>query len=155
TMGAAPPVHRVARLADAGRRGAEPAAALVVHRHAGPAVEHASDRGAGGAVGPPRSLSLAAPSELCCGGGRRVRATPGAHRVADCGRFHAGQRVAAGSAAKGGERRVGLHMTTYDADLLIVGGGPGGLATALQARRHGLSVIVAEPRDGPIDKACG
>ncbi|GAB1815629.1 NAD(P)/FAD-dependent oxidoreductase [Mycobacterium sp. MUNTM1] len=43
----------------------------------------------------------------------------------------------------------------YDADLLIVGGGPGGLATALHARRQGLSVIVAEPRDGPIDKACG
>ena len=46
-------------------------------------------------------------------------------------------------------------MTTYDTDLLIVGGGPGGLATALHARRLGLSVIVAEPREGPIDKACG
>ena len=46
-------------------------------------------------------------------------------------------------------------MTNYDADLLIVGGGPAGLATALHARRHGLSVIVAEPREGPIDKACG
>jgi len=46
-------------------------------------------------------------------------------------------------------------MTDYDADLLVVGGGPGGLATALQARRRGLSVIVAEPREGPIDKACG
>jgi flavin-dependent dehydrogenase len=46
-------------------------------------------------------------------------------------------------------------MSTYDADLLIVGGGPGGLATALHARRQGLSVIVAEPRDTPIDKACG
>jgi flavin-dependent dehydrogenase len=44
---------------------------------------------------------------------------------------------------------------TYDADLLIAGGGPGGLATALHARRQGLSVIVAEPRDNPIDKACG
>lgn len=44
---------------------------------------------------------------------------------------------------------------TYDADLLIVGGGPGGLATALYARRQGLSVIVAEPRVDPIDKACG
>ncbi|BBX72446.1 NAD(P)/FAD-dependent oxidoreductase [Mycobacterium shinjukuense] len=43
----------------------------------------------------------------------------------------------------------------YDADLLVVGGGPGGLATALQARRQGLSVIVAEPRCDPIDKACG
>ena len=46
-------------------------------------------------------------------------------------------------------------MSTYDADLLIVGGGPGGLAAALHARRHGLSVIVAEPRPDPIDKACG
>jgi flavin-dependent dehydrogenase len=46
-------------------------------------------------------------------------------------------------------------MTDYDSDLLIVGGGPGGLATALHARRLGLSVIVAEPRENPIDKACG
>ena len=46
-------------------------------------------------------------------------------------------------------------MTSYDADLLVVGGGPGGLATALHARAKGLSVIVAEPREGPIDKACG
>jgi flavin-dependent dehydrogenase len=46
-------------------------------------------------------------------------------------------------------------MTTYDTDLLIAGGGPGGLATALYARRQGLSVIVAEPRENPIDKACG
>lgn len=43
----------------------------------------------------------------------------------------------------------------YDANLLVVGGGPGGLATALHARRLGLSVIVAEPREAPIDKACG
>jgi flavin-dependent dehydrogenase len=46
-------------------------------------------------------------------------------------------------------------MTGFDTDLLIVGGGPGGLATALHARRQGLSVIVADPREGPIDKACG
>jgi flavin-dependent dehydrogenase len=44
---------------------------------------------------------------------------------------------------------------TYDADLLVVGGGPGGLAAALHARSQGLSVIVAEPRATPIDKACG
>ncbi|BBZ21711.1 NAD(P)/FAD-dependent oxidoreductase [Mycolicibacter hiberniae] len=46
-------------------------------------------------------------------------------------------------------------MTGFDTDLLIVGGGPGGLATALCARQQGLSVIVADPRASPIDKACG
>ncbi|MDI3314097.1 MAG: NAD(P)/FAD-dependent oxidoreductase [Mycobacterium sp.] len=46
-------------------------------------------------------------------------------------------------------------MTSYDTDVLIVGGGPAGLATALYARKQGLSVIVAEPRHDPIDKACG
>lgn len=46
-------------------------------------------------------------------------------------------------------------MAVFDTDVLIVGGGPGGLATALHARRQGLSVIVAEPRESPIDKACG
>ena len=46
-------------------------------------------------------------------------------------------------------------MMSFDTDVLIVGGGPGGLATALHARRQGLSVIVAEPRETPIDKACG
>ncbi|MBA2574551.1 MAG: NAD(P)/FAD-dependent oxidoreductase [Nocardioidaceae bacterium] len=40
-------------------------------------------------------------------------------------------------------------------DLLVAGGGPVGLATALYARRAGLSVEVFEPRLAPIDKACG
>jgi len=40
-------------------------------------------------------------------------------------------------------------------DVLVVGGGPAGLATAIQCATAGLSVTVAEPRTGPIDKACG
>jgi flavin-dependent dehydrogenase len=40
-------------------------------------------------------------------------------------------------------------------DLLIAGGGPTGLATALYAVRAGLDVTVREPRVGTIDKACG
>ena len=40
-------------------------------------------------------------------------------------------------------------------DLIVVGGGPIGLATAIEARLAGLSVVVVEPRTGPIDKACG
>ncbi|SEM50696.1 NAD(P)/FAD-dependent oxidoreductase [Streptacidiphilus jiangxiensis] len=40
-------------------------------------------------------------------------------------------------------------------DLLIVGGGPAGLATAIHAVRAGLDVAVAEPRPTPVDKACG
>ncbi len=46
-------------------------------------------------------------------------------------------------------------MTSPALDLLVVGGGPAGLATALHARRAGLEVAVWEPRRGPIDKACG
>ena len=40
-------------------------------------------------------------------------------------------------------------------DLVIAGGGPVGLATALYAARAGLDVEVREPRPGPVDKACG
>jgi flavin-dependent dehydrogenase len=40
-------------------------------------------------------------------------------------------------------------------DLIVAGGGPVGLAAALHARRAGLDVTIFEPRQGPIDKACG
>ncbi|MGZ4582652.1 MAG: NAD(P)/FAD-dependent oxidoreductase, partial [Nocardioidaceae bacterium] len=40
-------------------------------------------------------------------------------------------------------------------DLLVAGGGPVGLATAIRARLAGLEVTVVEPRDDPVDKACG
>ncbi len=40
-------------------------------------------------------------------------------------------------------------------DLLIVGGGPAGLATAIEARRAGLAVRVLDRARPPIDKACG
>lgn len=49
-------------------------------------------------------------------------------------------------------------MTTearVDADLIVVGGGPVGLACAIEARLAGLDVLVIEPRAAPIDKACG
>lgn len=40
-------------------------------------------------------------------------------------------------------------------DVIIAGGGPVGLATAMYAHRAGLDVAVHEPRAGAIDKACG
>lgn len=42
-----------------------------------------------------------------------------------------------------------------DVDVIVVGGGPVGLASAIEARMAGLSVVVVEPRTGAIDKACG
>jgi len=40
-------------------------------------------------------------------------------------------------------------------DLLVIGGGPAGIATALHAAAAGLEVEVLEPRRAPVDKACG
>jgi flavin-dependent dehydrogenase len=42
-----------------------------------------------------------------------------------------------------------------DTDVFIIGGGPAGLAAAIASRREGLSVVVADGAQPPIDKACG
>src|SRR5580692_476551 len=40
-------------------------------------------------------------------------------------------------------------------DVFVIGGGPVGLATAIAARRNGLSVTLADGAGPNIDKACG
>lgn len=60
-------------------------------------------------------------------------------------------RMGTGSRIRTGPGKAG----TPDVDLLVVGAGPAGLATALHAARHGMTVTVAEPRAFPVDKACG
>src|ERR1700686_4661486 len=40
-------------------------------------------------------------------------------------------------------------------DVFVIGGGPAGRATAIAARRHGLSVVLADGAVPPIDKPCG
>ena len=45
-------------------------------------------------------------------------------------------------------------MTAF-VDLAVAGGGPAGLAAAIEAARVGLNVLVLDPRRGVIDKACG
>lgn len=42
-----------------------------------------------------------------------------------------------------------------DVDVLVAGGGPVGLAAAIEARMRGLTVTVVEPRGREVDKACG
>jgi flavin-dependent dehydrogenase len=40
-------------------------------------------------------------------------------------------------------------------DILVAGGGPAGLATAIHAALAGMEAVVVEPRPTPVDKACG
>lgn len=42
-----------------------------------------------------------------------------------------------------------------DADVLVAGGGPAGLAAAIAAAQAGMTVTVIDPRAAPVDKACG
>lgn len=61
-----------------------------------------------------------------------------------------GLRPVSGSTA--GVQRA---RTGHDTDVVVVGAGPVGLATAIQARLAGLGVVVVDPREGAVDKACG
>ena len=47
---------------------------------------------------------------------------------------------------------VGMNRTV---DVFVAGGGPAGLVAAIAARQQGLSVMVADGADHPIDKPCG
>jgi menaquinone-9 beta-reductase len=44
---------------------------------------------------------------------------------------------------------------TLQADVVIVGGGPAGIATAIAAAQKGLHALVVDARKPPVDKACG
>lgn len=46
-------------------------------------------------------------------------------------------------------------MTGHDADVLVIGGGPAGSATALHLARRGLDVLVFDRQSFPRDKPCG
>ncbi|MGN0111876.1 MAG: NAD(P)/FAD-dependent oxidoreductase [Cellulosimicrobium funkei] len=52
-------------------------------------------------------------------------------------------------------RSTDRRTTDREVDVLVVGGGPVGLAAALHARRAGHDVLVVDRRAGVIDKACG
>ncbi len=43
----------------------------------------------------------------------------------------------------------------FDTEVLVLGGGPAGLAAAMAAARRGMRVMLAEASRPPIDKACG
>jgi menaquinone-9 beta-reductase len=48
-----------------------------------------------------------------------------------------------------------MMQARVDTDVLVIGGGPAGLAAAVGARRQGLRVLLADGARPPIRKACG
>jgi flavin-dependent dehydrogenase len=47
------------------------------------------------------------------------------------------------------------EKVSQETDVLVIGGGPAGLAAALAVRQRGLDVVVADSCTPPIDKPCG
>ncbi len=43
----------------------------------------------------------------------------------------------------------------HDREVVVIGGGPAGLATAIELRQRGIEVMVLEGSRPPVDKACG
>ncbi len=48
-----------------------------------------------------------------------------------------------------------MHPLTYHADVVIIGGGPAGLAAAIALRQKGADCLVVEALSPAIDKCCG
>ena len=48
-----------------------------------------------------------------------------------------------------------MRSDILDTDVFIAGGGPAGLAAGIAIRQRGLRVVLADPAQPPIDKACG
>ena len=48
-----------------------------------------------------------------------------------------------------------MTLGKFDTEVLVIGGGPSGLAAAVAVRRQGLDVTVADCARPPVDKACG
>src|SRR5277367_578566 len=54
-----------------------------------------------------------------------------------------------------GARVPNESTTPLTCDVLVVGGGPAGLAAGIALRQRGLDVVVADALIPPIDKSCG
>ena len=50
---------------------------------------------------------------------------------------------------------VNSGLVPSETDVLVIGGGPAGLAAAIAARQVGFDVVLADRAQPPIDKACG
>ena len=133
------------------RRGA--GAALVVHHHAGPPVEHPRRRHPRCRPGHRRAVPVLLAPQLRRRRRRGHRAAVGAHRVDHRRGVHRAQRRAAADPHRGRELRAGEAAVI---DLVVAGGGPAGLATAIHRRpRRARGRRRRTTRTGPVDKACG